>query len=606
MRADGQHEVVTPDVVARLGGEVLVVLDLDGRLVAIEGSQRPEVAWMRAAVEQRSWRELVHPDDAAALEAGLAEVLRGGTLDPIAFRVRLPDGQQRWVRGRASGDPAQGRAFLLLRDATEERRRFEIEDRLARLGRVGTYEIDLEHGVTRWSGELRRIFGLGDRDEPLDVSETLACFLPPGQPKLVASVEQLFATRQPFELELALRPRVGPDRWVRCTGEALHHDGRTVMILGTVQDLTAAHRERLRLARIEQLAQLTDNGLLELDEQHRVRFANPRALALLGSRDPVSAEGRGFLELLPEGTDPAPWQDLFAGGEARTTRRRLAIGRDRWVQVAVRRGQPADGADGAPRDGLPAAPPEPTLLIALSDITELIEVERARDAFLASVSHELRSPLSVVVGSLGTLERGVAGPLPSPASVLLEMAGRSARRLQRLQEDLLDTQRILAGRFPLAVEEHDLVALVTEVLDELRPGAVRADRTLVLREAPEPLPVRGDGLRIQQVVMNLVTNALRYAPPGSTAEVALSSGDGVHRVVVRDHGPGVPPAFADRIFQRFAQADPDDPRSAGGTGLGLAISRELVERMGGRIDVDSQPGRTEFWFELPASDATGP
>ncbi|MFP4234567.1 MAG: ATP-binding protein [Nitriliruptoraceae bacterium] len=592
----------TPPAIAELSAELLVVLDAQGRLVALQGSRRPEVAALREAIESRPWREIVHPEDLPAVGAGLRELLEGGSFDALSFRVLLPNGGERWIEGRARGDPDQALVFVLLRDVSAERRRVEIEDRLARMGAVGTWEIDLPGGQVRWSLQLRRLYGLRPHEPPLEVDASLACYLPPRQQELAAAVQRLLDDGEPFDLELGFQPPRGPLRWVRCTGEAVVEDGHAVMILGTVQDLTVSHAEQLRLARIEQLAHLTDNGLLELDRAGRVLFANLRARELL--RVPAGAEvtGHPLVELLPDGAETPRWHRFLEVAGTATSRARLTISADRIVQAALRPLDPSgrDGAAYEPDDELVDGGHEPTLLVALSDITELVHAERARDAFLAAVSHELRNPLAAVTGAIATLERGVAGPLPQAAELLIEVAGRSATRLQHLVEDLLDTQRVLAGRVRLDLADHDLGELVEQVVAELQHLAVRADRALVLTAPPQPLTARVDDVRVQQVVTNLVTNALRYAPPGTPVRIDLTSDASYHRVRVRDSGPGVPASFADRIFQPFRQADPSDDRSDGGTGLGLAISRDLVERMGGRIGYDSQPGRTEFWFELPA------
>jgi len=602
MSGTGDAGTGPDEVIARLSGELVLVLDHHGRVVALSGSRRPELAWLREIAGSRHWRAVLHPDDRADVVRGVALLLDGGDIDRLAFRVRLTDGRVRVVEGRAAGDPTTGGAVVVLRDATAEQRRVTIEDRLAGLGRIGTWEVDLSDGTTRWSPQLRELFGLAPEDDPLDVESILQCYQPPHRQQFAEAIERLLNDGEPFELELALHPRRGQDRWVRASAQALHLDGQAGMILGTVQDLTDSYHEQRRLARVEQLARLTDNGLLELDAAHLLRFMNPRARELLGVPEDVPIEGQDLAAVLMDGVDPGPLQRLLETADAGLTRDRLPVGTSRWLKVALRRADPAalDGADG-PGVSAGVRPPEPTVLMALSDITDLVQAEQARDAFLAMVSHELRSPLVAVRGALETLDRGIAGPLPDPAVLLLEVAARSAGRLERLVEDLLDSQRILAGRFPLHVAEHDLSTIADEVLQDLEYVAVRSGRTLERRGPSLPSPVRADADRLQQVISNLIGNALRYAPVSTAVEVEVSSSGPGHRVVVRDRGPGVPEAFRERIFDRFAQADPADARSVGGAGLGLAISRELIERMGGRIGFDSEPGWTEFWFELPAS-----
>ena len=244
----------------------------------------------------------------------------------------------------------------------------------------------------------------------------------------------------------------------------------------------------------------------------------------------------------------------------------------------------------------------------MHDISRRKEVERLKTEFVSTVSHELRTPLTAVYGSLRLLAGGVAGQLPAQGKQLLDMSTRSCERLIRLINDVLDVERIASGRLELRPEPLELRALVARALHDTEAYAHELGVRMRLDEARADVArVVADGDRVTQVVVNLLSNAAKYSPRGDEVLVTLGVNEGRARVTVIDRGPGIPPEFRSRMFQRFAQADASDRREKGGTGLGLNICRSIVEAHGGTIAFESEPGvRTAFWFELPleAVDAT--
>lgn len=235
-----------------------------------------------------------------------------------------------------------------------------------------------------------------------------------------------------------------------------------------------------------------------------------------------------------------------------------------------------------------------------AEVREREEAERVKDEFVSVVSHELRTPLTSIRGALGLMEGGVAGPLSPTGSDLIRMAHANTLRLATLVNDLLDIQKLESGHVPLHLQTVDLGAVVERCLAANQALGVAGGVGFAF-EPMGPLQVRADELRTEQVLANLLSNAVKFSPPDSVVDVQLGEGEapGFARVSVSNHGPAIPESFRSRIFGRFAQADASSSRPAGGTGLGLAISRALVERMGGRIDYESNEQTTTFWFELP-------
>ena len=222
-----------------------------------------------------------------------------------------------------------------------------------------------------------------------------------------------------------------------------------------------------------------------------------------------------------------------------------------------------------------------------------------RDDFLSVASHELKTPLTPLSLKLQSLRRELSAPSPpSPERSLehIEVALRQVKKLVELADDLLDVSRIGAGRLELHPETVELGALAREVVERFEPDAVRGGYALEL-EAAQPLLARVDASRFQQVLDNLLSNALKYGA-GKPIRVRLEPREGRARLTVRDEGIGIPHEALERIFQRFERAV--SVRHYGGLGLGLYISRRIVESSGGTIVASSAPGQgATFTVELP-------
>ena len=243
------------------------------------------------------------------------------------------------------------------------------------------------------------------------------------------------------------------------------------------------------------------------------------------------------------------------------------------------------------------------IVASLRDVTERKRMERIKDDLISTVSHELRTPLTTIVGALGLLRSAVAAPLPESAAKLVRMAEANSARLIRIINDMLDIDRLDAGKLKIdkrRLDLRDVVRRAQEANAGFRERGVR-----VSWAAPEtPVMVTADQDRLLQVIGNLVSNAKRASPPGGEIVVVVEARRDGALVAVDDRGAGVPEAFRERIFGRFERAPGQD---APGTGLGLAISREIVAAHEGRIWFeDRDGGGTRFAFLIPyAAQAPG-
>lgn len=238
----------------------------------------------------------------------------------------------------------------------------------------------------------------------------------------------------------------------------------------------------------------------------------------------------------------------------------------------------------------------------LTDITELKNLSRTKSEFVSMVSHEVRTPATAIRGALGMLAGGAAGTLPPQAGQLVSVAHASCERLVRLVDDIVDIERIEAGEIALSWRDEDLARLVPLALVAAGPLAAQRGVRLQSRGDAPPARLRTDPDRVNQVLANLLANAIQFSPSAGVVEVGVEARGDRFRVTVRDHGPGVSEQLRGRLFQKFVQ-DPAAARgSTGRFGLGLAISKLLVERLGGEIGYEPAPGGgARFWFELPVA-----
>jgi PAS domain S-box-containing protein len=346
--------------------------------------------------------------------------------------------------------------------------------------------------------------------------------------------------------------------------------------------------------RVHTIIESAQDSFVGMDFDGRITDWNSQAERMFGwTREEVL--GQPFAETLlaqrHAGATRAALQHFLAEGDAPfigRTMERVMVARDgREIPVEVKIGRVDTGK-------------LRLFSVFVQDISRRKEIERLKNEFISTVSHELRTPMTAIYASLNLLESGMAGELPADVQRLIDISSKSCERLIRLINDVLDVEKIQSGLMQYDMHPQPLRLLVEQAIRDT--GAFAAGlgvRIDFVAEAEADPMVLADADRIVQVAVNLLSNAATFSPPAGTVDVRLRVVEGVARVSVTDRGAGVPEGFRQRVFERFAQADGSDRRQKGGTGLGLNICRSIVQAHRGRIDFSSEPGRTEFFFELP-------
>jgi PAS domain S-box-containing protein len=327
--------------------------------------------------------------------------------------------------------------------------------------------------------------------------------------------------------------------------------------------------------------EFVDDGVFLVDRDGIVRLWNPAAAQAF--RVPAKrALGRHVTEAITD------WDTLWEQTHGARTNQAFPLsvrGDERWLSASA-----VSFSGGT--------------VFAFRDISEQYAIEQLRSDFVSTVSHELRTPLAAIYGAALTLQRNDVRLEDSQRTGLLDVISGEADRLARIVNDILWASRLDSGQMGITIERCDAQALTTQVAEALRTHAP-AGIFLDVDAEPELPAVAADPDKLRQVLTNLIDNAVKYSPDGGRVHVLVSRVGNRIRFRVQDEGLGVPPAEQSRIFEKFFRLDPQLTRGVGGTGLGLYICRELVERMHGRIGVDSDGRKgSSFWVELPVANSS--
>ena len=345
-----------------------------------------------------------------------------------------------------------------------------------------------------------------------------------------------------------------------------------------VEQIQLLAEERQQLAAV---LRTMGDGVIILDEAGWVQLINPTAVRLLGVTEERATE-RSFAEVVRHHRLIELWQQSQEQGTEQTAA--IEVSNELFLQVSVTPFQ-ENGAH--------------EYLVLLHDLTDVRRLQTVRRDFVSNVSHELRTPLASLRAVVETLQDGALSDPPA-AQRFLRSAEEEVDALTHMVEELLELSRIESGQVPLKLRETAVADLILPPLERLQTQAERADLQLIA-DLPAQLPlVLADRERIQQVMTNLLYNAIKFTPAGGKITVKAEAQTSELIISVKDTGVGIPTADVPRIFERFYKLDQARTRGRGGTGLGLAIARHIVQVHNGRIWVRSREGKgSTFYFSLP-------
>ena len=344
-----------------------------------------------------------------------------------------------------------------------------------------------------------------------------------------------------------------------------------------------AAEARANAALLRQTLDNVGHGIALLDRNGQLLAWNAQFGTMLGTAIESGSTIRSALAALP-GMPDEP--EEFMAARAREP---ISLVRDlgldgRSLEV---RGQPGENG---------------TYTLTYTDVSERRAQEQMKNDFVSTVSHELRTPLTSIRGATGLLMGPLRESLPHRALELVKLADRNAQRLLTLVNDILDADKIEAGKLEYSFASVDLNEVAHDATEINRSYAAGRHITLALGREERPVIVEGDADRLQQVMANLISNAAKFSPESGIVTITVEAFAQEAVVTVQDHGTGVPAEFRERIFGKFAQAVGGNRRQTGGSGLGLNISRAIVEKHGGAIGFTSVPGDTRFRFALPLAN----
>ena len=464
---------------------------------------------------------------------------------------------------------------------------------------IGTWEWNVQTGAVILNERWANILGYRLAElEPVTIDTWKRLVHPEELPALDDRLRQHFSGElRYYDVTYRMLHKAGHWVWIHARGRVMgwSDDGHPLLMTGTHSDISKQKAAELKLteseARLRGLFELSPVGiaLIEFDTGRFVEV-NDALLASTGYSRETMLEF-SYWDITPKGyevEEVLQREALLARGQYGPFEKEY-VRKDGSHFPVILHGMLIEDHSG-----------RRLIWSIVEDITERKRLALMQREFVSTVSHELRTPLTAISAALTMVSKGVGGSLPDKANDMIGLALRNSERLTDLINDILDMEKLVAGKMPLAVEDRELEPLLAQILADNRTYAERFGVECVLDAPPSAVVVSVDPKRFTQVITNLLSNAIKFSSAQGTVQVVVSHHGDQVRVSVVDHGEGVPEQFHGRLFSSFAQADSSDSRQVGGTGLGLAISKKLMDRMGGEISYRETPGGgATFYVDLP-------
>jgi PAS domain S-box-containing protein len=608
-----------------------------GRFVMVNDAFCAMLGYRREELIGKNFLEVTHPDDHRATVAASIEALRRAPDSAVSgprFEKRYlhRDGSIVWgrlaVSGLAAEPGAVPRALAVVMDVTEHKRaeaamHRQREQLTLVFGATGSgiWDHDLVRGLYFYSDAYLRILGHAPGTRLERLSNDPDRLHPADRMRMLAIERALIESHVPFDAEYRLKRADGEYLWVHGVADAAWDGttGRATRFYGAITDISARKAAEAALvdsrARLSAVISSAIDAIVAVDDESRIVLFNPAAEALFGWRA-SDVVGRSMHRLTPARLRLEPLQQIIrmslepgpdGGPSGRGTLAALhADGTELRVDASIAMVTVGTGflvtlvmRDARERD---------RVAIAERARAEAEAASRAKSAFLSRMSHELRTPLHAVLGFAQLLDIDDTAPLTEAQRERVRAIREAGSHLGALIDELLDLTRIEGDRMRLEQVDLDLADMVRQSMRLASPAAAAASvRIMPPAESPVPLRVLADPTRLRQVLLNLLGNAVKYNRAGGGVRVRTGSdGREAAWVEIEDDGPGISAADQQRLFEPFERLG-RERGAIEGSGIGLALSRRLVTLMGGRIEVDSEPGRgSVFRVRLPLTSARSP
>lgn len=495
------------------------------------------------------------------------------------------------------------------------------------LASLGSWEWDIDRDSIKWSAELYRIYGLEPDGGEIDFDRYQSMLHPDDREISRQAVEESLASGEPFTFHHRVVRPDGEVRTLLARGKVVvDRIGKPIRMIGTGQDVTDARRAEAVLRNAaefaakqraaEAAAQHFDRVLSQAPvviavlrgPDHVFELANAKAAEMLGNRELVGKPLREAVPTVVGGQYEQLIEMVYESGEP-------FVGREMFASI-IPDEHHAGGYFNFVLQPLTNDEGVYAILIVANEVTDLVTsrmqaehnqhlaqaASRTKSDFLARMSHELRTPLAAIIGYGELLSDGITGPVNEEQSRQLGRIRSSANHLLAIIDEILTLARMEAGKERVQFQEVDVHELLESVSSMAEPLA--AAKGLEFRlEAVSPLSIQTDPMKLRQVLLNLISNAVKYTDSGKVS-LGNGSNDGHVDFFVRDTGVGVSEEHLDKIFEPFWQVEQTTTRRSGGTGLGLAVTRQFVDLLGGQISVESELGKgSTFTVRLPVQPA---
>ncbi|KAA9355153.1 PAS domain S-box protein [Larkinella humicola] len=597
---------------------LMCIHDLEGKLLTVNSAGAHALGYEPSELVGLRLSDIVPEAHQSALTAYLKTISKTGRASGLMHTLTKDGALLIWLFNNILEKELNGHTYVI-GNAIDITRRHQLEVDLNRtkeileqtneVARIGTWEVNVAQETVYWSTVTKAIHEV-PKDYVPDFNAAVSFFKGKNYEQIMEAVNRSVQEGVAYDVELQIVTAKGRTVWIRALGTPEFQDGKCIRLYGTFQDIDerkkaeqALVNEKLRLAAFVEHAPA---AVAMFDRDIRYIAVSNRWMEeyhLSGS-----VLGRSHYEVFPNLSDE--WKAIHArcvNGAIEKNEEDIwrpeGWHNDQYLRWEVRPWYQFDGTIGG-------------IMIFTQDITEIClqrdelkkaksmaeQASLAKSEFLANMSHEIRTPLNGVIGFTDLVLKTA---LNTTQQQYLSIVNQSANTLLSIINDILDFSKIEAGKLELAIEKTDVYEISSQVADTITYQAQNKGLEVLLNLSVDlPRFVFVDSVRLKQVLVNLLGNAVKFTDKGEIELKITALGDGAEdhvtfRFEVRDTGIGIKPEMQERIFDAFSQEDPSTTKKYGGTGLGLTISNKLLGLMGSQLQLTSKPGEGScFFFEI--------